>query len=538
MGALAMGGADGPKIESAVQMLGLFAGGVGGRLRDWEERLGRDPAGLSRIESEVQAAFAEGAGMIVAGLLAVVLASPELAAATERTRQGFGYRLERGRNRTRAIRLLGGFVMWATSLYCAPARGWFGKLAEKRPGVHVELEQFGFAKGVTPGVESQVARQAAVCPSLELAREELARGGLKLDGKAVRRITLQCGEDLLRLRTHWLLEWRAGHLPAGTELAGQRVTVQIDGGRTRLRGTLRDKPALPEPVDENGLLMADAPGRSRKRPSRTFDAPWREPKLVTIFVHDEHGRMKEKTRATIDGTFLGPDAVAEVVAMHLHRLGAASAASLTFVGDGAVWIWDRVGWIVEKAGIGKAVAIHQVLDCCHAVHHIALALKEYGLSEQQRMAMYRQLRTLLRNGQWRAVTDQLQELLEGSLHATGTMQREIDYLRKHGSAGRLSYPHFKGLGLPMGSGAIESSIRRVVNQRLKSNAMYWRESGAESMLQLRSLVVSQRWDEALASKQTLRRQTRLTTWHWQPQPAGPPEAETTPTESTTIHAQS
>ncbi len=175
-------------------------------------------------------------------------------------------------------------------------------------------------------------------------------------------------------------------------------------------------------------------------------------------MHDEQGRIKEKTRATIDGTFLGPDALAEVVAMHLHRLGAARAASLTFAGDGAPWIWDRVECIVRQAGIWAAFPVHQVLDCCHAVHHIALALLEYGLNEQERVALYRQLRMLLRNGQWRAVTDQLQELLEGSLRASGTMQREIDYLRKHGSAGRLSYSHFKGLGLPMGSGAIESSI--------------------------------------------------------------------------------
>jgi hypothetical protein len=251
------------RLSRRCRCLGCLLVALGGRLGDWQERLDRDPAGLGRIEGEVQAALAEGAGMIVAGLLAVVLASPELAEASERTRQGFGFRLERGRNRTRANRMLGGFVMWATSLYYAPARGWFGKRAERQPGVHVELEQFGFAKGVTPGVESQVARQAAVCLSLELAREGLARGGLKLDGKTVRRIVLQCGEDLLRLRTHWLLEWRAGRLPAGTELAGQRVTVQIDGGRTRLRGNLRDKPALPEPVDENGLLMAEAPGRSR-----------------------------------------------------------------------------------------------------------------------------------------------------------------------------------------------------------------------------------------------------------------------------------
>jgi hypothetical protein len=78
----------------------------------------------------------------------------------------------------------------------------------------------------------------------------------------------------------------------------------------------------------------------------------------------------------------------------------------------------------------------------------------------------------------------------------------------------------------------------VVNQRLKGNAMYWRESGAESMLQQRALVVSQRWDEALASKQALRRHTRLTTWHWQSQPAGPPEAGKSPKESPTKHAQS
>ena len=40
MGALLMDGVGGPAIESAEQMLGLFAGGVGGRLAGWQERLG------------------------------------------------------------------------------------------------------------------------------------------------------------------------------------------------------------------------------------------------------------------------------------------------------------------------------------------------------------------------------------------------------------------------------------------------------------------------------------------------------------------
>ncbi len=51
---------------------------------------------------------------------------------------------------------------------------------------------------------------------------------------------------------------------------------------------------------------------------------------------------------------------------------------------------------------------------------------------------------------------------------TGT---EVVYLRKHGEAGRLQYQTFRKLGLPMGSGAIESSIRRVINLRLKNQGI-------------------------------------------------------------------
>jgi hypothetical protein len=72
---------------------------------------------------------------------------------------------------------------------------------------------------------------------------------------------------------------------------------------------------------------------------------------------------------------------------------------------------------------------------------------------------------------------------------------KIAYLRKHGEAGRLQYPTFRKLGIPLGSGAIESGIRRVINLRLKNNGMFWREEHAEEMLQVRAQVISKRWDE-------------------------------------------
>ena len=42
-------------------------------------------------------------------------------------------------------------------------------------------------------------------------------------------------------------------------------------------------------------------------------------------MHDERGRMVKTSQATVDGTLEGPDAIAELAAMHLHRLGAARA---------------------------------------------------------------------------------------------------------------------------------------------------------------------------------------------------------------------
>lgn len=276
--------------------------------------------------------------------------------------------------------------------------------------------------------------------------------------------------------------------------AGKRDSVQIDGGRTKLRGPLRKSAAPQETRNADGLIISDAPGRSKPRPKQTFDGEWREPKLMTIFVHNAQGRIEKKTQMTIDGTFAGPDAMAELVAMHLHRLGAAKAVSLTFVSDGAVWIWDRLDQLVAQAGIPREVAIHQVLDTCHAVHHVSLALATLGVTAEQRMPLYRDLRSRLRNGEWKSVVHELQMFADDDPDNT-SLATELSYLLRHGEAGRLDDADFRRRGLPLGSGAIESSIRRVINLRLKGNGIFWLEHHAEEMLQLRALVISGRWDE-------------------------------------------
>jgi hypothetical protein len=514
MGDFRVDGPQTPCVQSPEEMAGRFQAELMTALPEWKRRLAADPDRLIELEREIHSAFSRGADLVVVGLMAVVTNAPQFGETREHARQDAAVPLSRGRLRQVQVRLLGGLIMWVTSLYCTPRKSWLNRTKEKAPGMYVELAQFGFGKGCTPGLQSLVARQAALCPSLQFAQQELERSGVKLDVKAVRRVANQCGEDLLHLRTQELLLWREGKLPAGSELEGKRVSVQIDGGRTRIRGKMRDVTPVPEATNADGLPCDDAPGRSWKRPRKTFDADWREPKLVTIFVHDDEGRMVKKSKALVDGTLLGPDALAELVAMHLHRLGAAKALSVTFVADGGVWIWERIGKIVELAKLPN-VPLYEVLDNCHASHHISLALAALGLGENDRRPIYREYRTLLRNGHWQQVVDELKEMAEGRSDDS-QVWTEIAYLQKHGEAGRLKYPTFRSLGLPLGSGAIESNIRRVVNLRLKGNAIYWLAENAEAMLQIRSYVLTDRWDQRLSELRKLRRRDVQTAWHWTP----------------------
>ena len=58
---------------------------------------------------------------------------------------------------------------------------------------------------------------------------------------------------------------------------------------------------------------------------------------------------------------------------------------------------------------------------------------------------------------------------------------------------RMQYKNNLRMKLPIGSGVIESAIRRVVNLRLKSPGSFWKLDFAEKMIYLRSQILYGRW---------------------------------------------
>ena len=381
------------------------------------------------------------------------------------------------------------------TLYCSP-RGRTGRgRGPEGSGLYPELAAYRISEGCSPNAQSEVGRLVGLLP-IEQARTELARQGLGLDEKAIRRIAGELGAQILATRTRDLLRFRRGELPAGSEFTGKSIAVGIDGGRVRVRTVV-------ETIRVSG-----------KRKRKKFRVAWREPKVLILFEVDKKGRMVRGSHPVIDGTLQGPDALIELVALHLHRMGAAFARVVTFVADGTPWIWKRLDWVIAQAKLDPKRVV-EVLDWCHAVHHLSGALAALPLTESQRKGLYQRLRKLLKQGRSADVIAEL-KVLAVNQPEDSPMWREIRYLTKHSDSGRLRYDCLRRRGVPLGSGAIESTIRRVINLRLKGNGIYWTEDNAEAVFQLRAAVVSGRWEEILEHTRGAMAKDRRTEWRWMP----------------------
>jgi hypothetical protein len=59
---------------------------------------------------------------------------------------------------------------------------------------------------------------------------------------------------------------------------------------------------------------------------------------------------------------------------------------------------------------------------------------------------------------------------------------------------RMKYSKYLAMGLPIGSGVVEAACKTVVESRLKRSGMRWSIPGGQYILNLRSIILSNRWD--------------------------------------------
>lgn len=261
---------------------------------------------------------------------------------------------------------------------------------------------------------------------------------------------------------------------------GHRIIICPDGGRARTR--------------EN------YPGRPRKSGYHGFDAPWKEPKLFIIYAVDDEGRMLQEPRPIVDGVigendeFECPaDELFDVLSKTLMAINICDAASVSVLGDGADWIWNRARPMLLELGV-EPEKIFELIDWYHVESGIwTLSTLPTKWSKHRQISWRNRVLAHLHDGEIDALIEQLGELDVPSEKAEDHQDvPRKDFFTKNGE--RLRYDQARAANLPEGSGAIESVIRRVVNLRLKGNSKYWTEENAAHTMFLRAQLRTGRFD--------------------------------------------
>jgi len=350
-----------------------------------------------------------------------------------------------------------------------------GKRRNGGAGVYPVLVRLGISDLVTPLTRSDIGRQAVLSASYAEAQEQLRRQGLEVDIDTLVRVAVGMGVRALLLRDDALERAQALPLPDGSPFAGKRIRVSVDGGRARVR-------------------TAKPRSRKGKNERRPFDLDWREPRIVTIDVIDEEGGADRSWRPIYEVSLGKADEVFALLTGLLRLIGAHLAAEVVFVSDGASWIWERLERLVRDAEIPPE-RFRSVLDFYHVAEHIADALKACkNLGAKERAALLEKLcRMLLEQDGAQKVIDGLVPLARGRRAAK--VKKEIAYLEGH--LDHMRYAELREAKVPIGSGVVESAVRRIINMRFKSASLHWRLDHLEPLMYLRAIIKAGHWDDAM-----------------------------------------
>lgn len=418
-----------------------------------------DANSLEQLEVALHEKATKLADMTAAVKLQEALNSNELDEAEKELIKSYPKKMKNMGRRIITIRMLGGTLVTIEVTYYHQKSDTKNRL---RKGFYPKLLLLGIHDRCSPALSSRTSLFATAACSFEEAKRLMQTlYGFGLDIKTIRMI---CKRFAMRART----SFKAGEVPLEEEFTGKRVIISADGGRIRTRVNKRGK-------------------KTKKNRSR-YKTDWREPKLILIYVVNDDGEKDRKTPPIMDASLDGPDATFAMLIYYLKKLGVAAADQLLFVSDGAVWIWDRISDLISKLGIALKQCL-LVLDFYHAVEHLTSFATQMKWSAADVKKWVNKQRRRLLNGKLDIFIQEIDQLCDGSKN--DILLREQEYFNKH--LPHMRYKEIKDKKLPIGSGGVESGIRRVMNLRLKGPGIFWHEDMADAMLFLRSYYKAGRW---------------------------------------------
>ena len=209
---------------------------------------------------------------------------------------------------------------------------------------------------------------------------------------------------------------------------------------------------------------------------------WKEAKVGVVYRHDPARSAPEPDSAryvAVVGTMANFSPVLQE-ALITERID--EVPMVVWLADGAVCNWNLADQLAPDAV--------QILDWYHAVLH-AMDCGKVLLGEESALLPLWQSRSeqLLAAGDVSAFVRELMDCLpevpaRGKREALEAINALVSYYREN--AQRMKYRLYRAHGLPIGSGAVESAHRHVLQVRMKRAGQHWSLRNARRMAHLRA----------------------------------------------------
>jgi hypothetical protein len=368
---------------------------------------------------------------------------------------------------------------------------------------------------------------------------------IDVSDKQTRRVCQGIGRARLAERDAAVAAYQAKPLterkgaPAGVTAPAVAV-VGVDGGRLQIleraaRGqavaaapeAIQDDVAVPEPAaktkkplhwreDKIGLLLTLTSDAQNADPCPEIPESFVNPQWIAELAKELKGRSAARgddlpgpappSAPTDTGAAAAPpwqppqvdskhlvatrrpwEAFGPLVAERAWSLGFFAAPRRAFLGDGA-----ENNWTLWRQHFSSFVPILDFIHALTYVFHAALA----GRPSSEGWPVYQRWIRWVWAGEVECVIAEL-ALRQAELGPAGAdaketspatvVARALGYLQNHKE--RMRYADYRRQGLPIVSSYVESAVKQF-NYRVKGTEKFWRETGAEEILQLRADYLS------------------------------------------------
>ena len=316
---------------------------------------------------------------------------------------------------------------------------------------------------ITRHMAEEIAYSAQDCSSFEKASENIKRY-----------LNVEVGESMVRVVSE-----KVGKLVYEKDLEKAKKTYEKPE---------ESIPVLHEREKKGGILYIYADGSMVNTVERDKEgSTWREIKLGLAYYDRNSVSRKDGKMIITQKEYVphlgGVDVFKQLLLDASIQQGYGQIREVVFLGDGAPWIWNMCNELFPDAVM--------ILDYSHLKGNVYNFSKYLHPNNEQEMVVWaKKTMDKLDKGKVNEVICELPIIEDKKLPAGVVNLRE--YITRNKD--RIRYPEFLDKGCLIGSGAVESGHKGVLQQRLKQPGMRWDKRGAQYIATLRAKRASSKWD--------------------------------------------